>query len=92
MTTKHNWISSKQVNESDPLPNFVCQKCWRTTESFHLLYEQSKLVEEKFLNPLIKTDVEEVFVANSENQFTEEAIDVGEIKVEPQLGEKMASF
>lgn len=37
------------MNDADSLPNFVCQSCWATTESFHELYLKSKDSQEKIL-------------------------------------------
>lgn len=77
---------------TDSLPNFVCQLCWTVTKSFHKLYQKSKVVQEKLLNPLIKIepDSHEIW-SNNENKgeihYIEETnLEIAPIKVEPNLG------
>lgn len=81
---------SQQISESDSLPNFVCHACWQTTEAFHELYQKSKTVQEKFLNPMIKIEVDTtgLWHENTERDYIEESqIDVNAIKIEPNSGE-----
>lgn len=79
----------QQISEADSLPNFVCQICWQTTEAFHELYQKSKTVQEKYLNPMIKIEIDTtgLWHENTERDFIEESqIDVNAIKLEPNLG------
>lgn len=73
----------------DSLPNFVCQLCWQTTEAFHELYQKSKTAQEKYLNPMIKIEIDttEQWHENIERDFTDEShIDENTIKFEPNIG------
>ncbi|XP_031634974.1 zinc finger protein 91-like [Contarinia nasturtii] len=77
-----------EVSEADSLPNFVCNLCWQTTESFHELYQKSKAVQEKFLNPMIKVEVDTIGMwhENLGRDFEDDLpIDVNEIKSESNL-------
>lgn len=79
----------------DSLPNFVCQICWQTTEAFHELYQKSKNVQEKYLNPMIKIEIDTtgLWHENIERDFIEESqIDVNSIKLEPNLGKSHQFF
>lgn len=78
-----------QISELDSLPNFVCQPCWQTTEAFHELYQKSKAVQEKFLNPMIKIEIDTtgLWHENTERDFIDDPqYDINAIKLEPNLG------
>lgn len=47
-----------QISEGDSLPKFVCQMCWKITESFHKLYQRSKVAQDTFLNTIIKSETD----------------------------------
>lgn len=79
----------QQISEVDSMPNFVCEICWQTTEAFHELYQKSKTAQEKFLNPMIKIEVDTIglWPDNLERDFVGDLpIDVHEIKSETNLG------
>lgn len=40
------------------MPNVVCQLCWTTTQAFHELYKKSKVVQENYLNSLVKLELD----------------------------------
>lgn len=73
----------------DSLPNVVCQPCWQTTETFHDLYQKCKSEQEKFLNPMIKVELDttELWPENTERDFIEmPQFDDNDIKLEPITG------
>lgn len=77
------------------MPNLVCETCWQTTQDFHELYKKSKLVQEKFQNPLIKieSDANELWQNNKETHFIEEAdIKIHTFKIEPNLGKYLCNL
>lgn len=64
--------------------------CWQTTDAFHKLYQKSKEVQERFLNPLIKAEPEAIILwqSNPETHFIEEPeLGLGPVKEETNLGE-----
>lgn len=65
----------------------MCHACWSTTDAFHELYQKSKSIVEKFLNPLVKEELDflEVCPSNKDN-FIDEQVEVDPVKIEPQSG------
>ncbi|XP_055317611.1 zinc finger protein 287-like isoform X1 [Sitodiplosis mosellana] len=82
------------VSELDPLPNFVCQACWKTTDNFHELYQKSKTVQESFLKSSIKVEPNEseLWHSHQETIFIEEPqFVIGPIKLETNQDESNSS-
>lgn len=84
---KIDWLNIfiVQVSEDDSLPNFVCYECWSITETFHKLYQKTQLAQAKFLNVIIKTEIDtmEVVPENTELIICDEnSIEIGEVKLE----------
>lgn len=81
---------SIQISAIDSLPNFVCNSCWQTTEAFHELYQKSKILQEKFLNPMIKIEIDttdDLWHDGTEHEFADDPpFDVKELKSEPSSG------
>ena len=74
------------MSEADPLPNVVCHECWTTTEAFHELYEKSKIVQEKFLNSLVKIEPDPVEQTADNQECNINSADNDPIKMEISLG------
>lgn len=75
------------MNDEDSLPNFICQSCWATTESFHELFQKSKSVQKKFDEEQIKNegDLSEELPENPDYELHEPHF-ISTIKDEPDTG------
>lgn len=69
----------------------MCDTCWQTTEAFHKLYQNAKAAQAKFLNPLIKIelDTNELWSENSERETFIDETQIDAIKLESNTGIEM---
>lgn len=79
-------VKFPQISEVDPLPNVVCEVCWKTTDAFHELYKKSKEVQEKFLNSLIKDEPDPIDIEPSSDVECNIAAEISLIKMEVSSG------
>lgn len=57
-----HFIKNLQVNESDPLPKYICIGCWKKVADFHEFHQKVSQAQTIYLSKLVKEEQDNNFV------------------------------